>query len=52
MVSHSNGGPCRGVPEFLDGLRVLPKPPMLGLLTGNIRLVRKSNCAATALGRF
>jgi phosphoglycolate phosphatase len=38
MVAHSNGGPCRGVPEFLDGLRALPQPPLLGLLTGNIRL--------------
>ena len=26
------------MPEFLDGLRALPQPPMLGLLTGNIRL--------------
>ena len=38
MVAQSHGGPCRGVPEFLDGLRALPNPPMLGLLTGNIRL--------------
>jgi phosphoglycolate phosphatase-like HAD superfamily hydrolase len=38
MVSQSNGGPCRGALEFLDGLRTLPSPPMLGLLTGNIRL--------------
>ena len=38
MVAQGNGGPCRGVPEFLDELRALPHPPMLGLLTGNIRL--------------
>ena len=38
MVAHSHGGPCEGVPEFLDGLRALPRPPVLGLLTGNIRL--------------
>jgi phosphoglycolate phosphatase-like HAD superfamily hydrolase len=38
MVSQSNGGPCHGALEFLDGLRALPHPPMLGLLTGNIRL--------------
>jgi len=38
MVAHSHGGPCRGVPEFLDGLRALSRPPVLGLLTGNIRL--------------
>jgi len=38
IIAHSHGGPCRGVPEFLDGLRALPRPPLLGLLTGNIRL--------------
>jgi len=38
MVAHSHGGSCRGVPEFLDGLRGLSRPPVLGLLTGNIRL--------------
>jgi phosphoglycolate phosphatase-like HAD superfamily hydrolase len=37
-ISQSNGRPCRGAPEFLDGFRTLPNPPMLGLLTGNIRL--------------
>ena len=29
---------CEGVREFIAALRALPKPPMLGLLTGNIRL--------------
>jgi phosphoglycolate phosphatase-like HAD superfamily hydrolase len=29
---------CRGVLEFIEALRKLPTPPMLGLLTGNIRL--------------
>jgi len=29
---------CAGVPEFIGGLRSLSQPPMLGLLTGNIRL--------------
>jgi phosphoglycolate phosphatase-like HAD superfamily hydrolase len=38
LMAHSQGGPCRGVPEFLDSLRALPRPPLLGLLTGNIRL--------------
>jgi phosphoglycolate phosphatase len=38
MVAQSNGGPCHGAPEFLDGLRALSNPPILGLLTGNIRL--------------
>ncbi|MHC1764150.1 MAG: HAD family hydrolase [Verrucomicrobiia bacterium] len=34
----TNGGPCFGVVEFLEGLRALPAPPIVGLLTGNIRL--------------
>jgi phosphoglycolate phosphatase-like HAD superfamily hydrolase len=38
MVAQGNGEICRGVPEFLDELRTLPHPPVLGLLTGNIRL--------------
>ena len=38
IVAQSHGGPCKGVPEFLNGLRALPRPPLLGLLTGNIRL--------------
>lgn len=29
---------CPGVTEFVAGLRDLPKPPLIGLLTGNIRL--------------
>jgi len=37
-VAAADGGRCRGVTEFLDGLRALPQPPTLGLLTGNIRL--------------
>ncbi|MBI3878710.1 MAG: HAD family hydrolase [Verrucomicrobia bacterium] len=32
------GGTCAGVAEFIGGLRALPEPPALGLLTGNIRL--------------
>ncbi len=38
MVAQSHGRPCEGVLEFLDRLRTLPRPPLLGLLTGNIRL--------------
>ena len=38
IVGQSQGEICRGVPEFLDGLRALPQPPVLGLLTGNIQL--------------
>jgi phosphoglycolate phosphatase-like HAD superfamily hydrolase len=37
-VAQSNGGTCRGVLKFIEGLLALPHPPMLGLLTGNIRL--------------
>ncbi|MGB7768864.1 MAG: HAD hydrolase-like protein [Verrucomicrobiia bacterium] len=37
-VAQSNGGACRGVLKFIDGLLSLPDPPLLGLLTGNIRL--------------
>ncbi len=29
---------CAGVEDFLRGLRALPEPPLVGLLTGNIRL--------------
>jgi phosphoglycolate phosphatase-like HAD superfamily hydrolase len=32
------GGPCRGAREWLAKLTALPAPPLLGLLTGNIRL--------------
>ena len=38
IIAQSNGGPCRGAPEFLNNLRALPNPPVFGLLTGNIRL--------------
>lgn len=36
----SQGSPkhCEGVMDFINALRALPKPPLLGLLTGNIRL--------------
>jgi phosphoglycolate phosphatase len=38
LMTQSNGDACRGVREFIRDLRALPEPPMLGLLTGNIRL--------------
>ena len=38
LVANANGEVCRGVAEFILDLRSLPEPPMLGLLTGNIRL--------------
>ncbi|MBM3822570.1 MAG: methyltransferase domain-containing protein [Verrucomicrobia bacterium] len=31
------GQPCPGIAQALDGLRTLPEPPLVGLLTGNIR---------------
>jgi phosphoglycolate phosphatase len=38
ILAHSNGSVCHGVREFIRDLQTLPNPPMLGLLTGNIRL--------------
>ncbi len=38
LMSQSNGSACKGVLEFISELRALPRPPVLGLLTGNIRL--------------
>jgi phosphoglycolate phosphatase-like HAD superfamily hydrolase len=37
-MQHADGQPCPGVREFIRDLQALPDPPMLGLLTGNIRL--------------
>lgn len=38
LLSKTNGGICVGVWNFINGLMAMPVPPMLGLLTGNIRL--------------
>ncbi|HUC85893.1 MAG TPA: HAD family hydrolase [Candidatus Acidoferrales bacterium] len=38
VVAQSNGGECPGISRFIADLLALPQPPMLGLLTGNIRL--------------
>jgi len=38
LLDQTNGGPCAGVMPFLEELRRLPEPPVIGLLTGNIRL--------------
>jgi phosphoglycolate phosphatase-like HAD superfamily hydrolase len=38
FLDQSDGGICPGVEEFLDELDSLPQPPLVGLLTGNIRL--------------
>ena len=38
ILGHSHTELCPGVWKFIRGLQALPKPPVLGLLTGNIRL--------------
>ncbi|MEK7684300.1 MAG: HAD family hydrolase [Verrucomicrobiota bacterium] len=38
LLSHCQGAACAGVREFIGRLESLPQPPLLGLLTGNIRL--------------
>ena len=38
LLHQFQGGPCAGVWRFIRGLQALPQPPVLGLLTGNIRL--------------
>ncbi|HTB83762.1 MAG TPA: HAD hydrolase-like protein [Candidatus Sulfotelmatobacter sp.] len=38
VLAHSTGAACAGVTRFVNELLDLPEPPMLGLLTGNIRL--------------
>ncbi len=38
ILAHSQTEACPGVWEMLAGMKSLPNPPLLGLLTGNIRL--------------
>ena len=38
ILQESQTQTCPGIREFIAGLRELPQPPVLGLLTGNIRL--------------
>jgi len=38
ILAHSAGSVCHGVRKFIRDLQALPQPPVLGLLTGNIRL--------------
>jgi phosphoglycolate phosphatase-like HAD superfamily hydrolase len=47
MIRECEGGPCIGVLDFLAALEALPNPPLLGLLTGNIR-----DGARIKLGRY
>jgi len=38
ILRQSKSEVCAGVWDFIHGLQALPEPPLLGLLTGNIRL--------------
>jgi phosphoglycolate phosphatase len=38
LLTQSESRTCHGVLDFIEQLRALPQPPVLGLLTGNIRL--------------
>ena len=38
LLHEHGGGALPGVGSFLDELRQLPEPPVIGLLTGNVRL--------------
>src|ERR1700757_4153030 len=38
ILRESRGATCAGVMEFIAGLKSLAEPPVLGLLTGNLRL--------------
>jgi phosphoglycolate phosphatase-like HAD superfamily hydrolase len=38
ILNHSKTEMCPGIREFLHNLKWLPKAPLIGLLTGNIRL--------------
>lgn len=38
LADSNRGGPCPGVLPFIAELKASPQPPVIGLLTGNIRL--------------
>ena len=38
ILAHSQSAECPGVRKLITDLEALPEPPLLGLLTGNIRL--------------
>jgi phosphoglycolate phosphatase-like HAD superfamily hydrolase len=38
ILTHSKTEACPGIRAFIRDLKALPQPPLLGLLTGNIRL--------------
>ena len=37
MIRECEGGACHGALEFYQAIATLPEPPLIGLLTGNIR---------------
>ena len=37
LILNCDGGACLGAMEFYDQLKALPEPPLIGLLTGNIK---------------
>lgn len=37
LILECAGGPCLGVPEYYQSLLQTPRPPAIGLLTGNIK---------------
>jgi phosphoglycolate phosphatase len=37
LLKESHGSVCPGIVEFMESARALPQPPVIGLLTGNIR---------------
>jgi phosphoglycolate phosphatase-like HAD superfamily hydrolase/SAM-dependent methyltransferase len=48
-LSAGAGELCPGVRELIAGLRALPEPPVLGVLTGNVRLGAAQKLAAHGL---
>jgi phosphoglycolate phosphatase-like HAD superfamily hydrolase len=49
-LERQKGDVCPGVRRLLEGLRSLPEPPLLGLLTGNIQVGATLKLAAHGLG--
>jgi len=52
ILAQSQTRECPRHRSFLRDLRTLRQPPLLGLLTGNIRLGAEINCGTSACGRI
>ncbi len=52
LLGQLNGHTCPGVWEFIRAVESLPQPPVLGLLTGNIRLGAEIKLRHFALWNF